>query len=268
MSVSTRQSRAAPATPSAESLALIDQTTRRIHADAPGLEAWTGNYLAQHRERFATDIDLIGAAVPLGASLLDVGAAPYATSAALQARGYALAAVDIEPDRFAGLIGELELEVRRCDVEREPLPFGDAGFDAVLFNEMFEHLRIDPIFTLGEVHRVLKPGGKLLLSTPNLRSLRGLRNLLLHDQGHAVSGGIYRQYEKLRTLGHMGHVREYTVTETCEFLGQLGFVVETVVFRGGHGRGVVGAVERLAPSLRPFFSVIARREGQGGAAGE
>ena len=104
------------------------------------------------------------------------------------------------------------------------------------------------------------PGGRLLLSTPNLRSFRGIRNLILRHEGHAVSGGIFRQYEKLETLGHMGHVREYTTREVADFLTRVGFRVETVIYRGGHGRGVVGLAERLAPALRPFFTLIATRE--------
>jgi hypothetical protein len=35
--------------------------------------------------------------------------------------------------------------------------------------------------------------------------------------------------------------------------------VEAIVFRGGHGRGLVGVAERLLPSLRPFFSVVAAK---------
>ena len=191
--------------------------------------------------------------------MLDVGAAPLVATGALAALGYDLRAVDIRPERFTGAIAELGLDVRRCDIETEPLPFADASLDAVLFNELFEHLRIDPIFTLGEVLRVLVPGGRLLLSTPNLRSFRGIRNLLLHNQGHAVSGGVYRQYDKLRTLGHMGHVREYTTSDTIDFLLRVGFTAETIVHRGGHGRGIVGFAERLAPAMRPFFTVIASR---------
>ena len=57
----------------------------------------------------------------------------------------------------------------------------------------------------------------------------------------------------------MGHVREYTTREVEEFLSRVGFRVETIVFRGGHGRGLVGLVERLLPSLRPFFSVVAAK---------
>ena len=174
--------------------------------------------------------------------------------------GYDVRAVDIAPERFEQSIARLKLDVKKCDLETESVPFADGTFDAVVFNELFEHLRIDPIATLREVHRVLKPEGVLLLSTPNLRSLRGIRNLVFRNQGHAVSAGVYRQYEKLETLGHMGHVREYTTREVSDFLSRIGFRIDKVIYRGGHGRGLVGVAERLAPSLRPFFALIATKE--------
>lgn len=252
----------APQRPSERSIDAVDAASRRIRPDDPTLDDWSSNYLREHRLRLATDVDLAVEHIPAGARVLDVGAAPYVATGALAALGYRLCAVDIEPDRFARSIAELGLHVGRCDIESEPLPIADAGVDAVLFNELFEHLRIDPIFTLTEVLRVLVPGGLLLLSTPNLRSFRGIRNLVVRNQGHAVSGGVHRQYDKLRTLGHMGHVREYTTVETVEFLERIGFVVEAIVYRGGHGRGIVGLGERFAPSLRPFFTIIARRPTQ------
>jgi SAM-dependent methyltransferase len=242
-----------------ESLRLIDGIVARIRPDDPSLEAWFAAYAGRHRSRLAADLRLVERHVAPGARVLECGAVPPVLTAALAARGYRVSAVDLRPDRFATAIRELALDVVRCDVERERVPFADAAFDAVLFNEIFEHLRIDPIATLREVHRVLAPAGRLLLSTPNLRSLRGLRQLLVHNRGHAVSGDVYDQYEKLQTLGHMGHVREYTTREVEEFLSRLGFRVETTVFRGGHGRGLVGLAERLLPLLRPFFSVVAAK---------
>lgn len=249
--------------PTERSLGVIDAARRRIRPDDPGLEAWTTRYLEEHRLRLGTDLDLAVDRIAVGARILDVGAAPLVTTAALKASGFEVCAIDLDPSRFAGVIDDLGLDVRRCDIETEAMPVQDASMDAVVFNELFEHLRIDPIFTLSEVYRVLKPGGILLLSTPNLRSLRGIRNLVFRDQGHAVSGGVYRQYEKLRSLGHMGHVREYTVTETGDFLQRTGFELDAIVYRGGHGKGPVGFLERLAPSLRPFFSAVARRPAAG-----
>ena len=48
----------------------------------------------------------------------------------------------------------------------EHLPFGDAEFDAVLLNEVLEHVP-DEVRALREIFRVLKPGGKLILFSPN-----------------------------------------------------------------------------------------------------
>jgi len=193
------------------------------------------------------------------ARVLEYGAVPLLLTAALAALGYQVVGLDVAPERFATAIAAGGLEVVRCDVERDAVPFPDASFDAVLFNELFEHLRINPIVTMREARRVLRPGGRLLLSTPNLRSFRGLRNLLLHDLGAASSPGVYAQYEKLETLGHMGHVREYTAREVADFLERVGFVVEAVVRRGGHGSGLVGLAERWLPAFRPFFTLVARR---------
>jgi SAM-dependent methyltransferase len=61
----------------------------------------------------------------------------------------------------------------------EPLPFEDASFDAVVAGELLEHLRF-PDAVVGEIRRVLRPGGVLAGSVPNafrlqsrLRFLRG-----------------------------------------------------------------------------------------------
>ena len=43
----------------------------------------------------------------------------------------------------------------------------------MLFNEVFEHLRINLVFTMTEVHRVLEPNGVLMLSTSNPTSWKG-----------------------------------------------------------------------------------------------
>jgi SAM-dependent methyltransferase len=245
----------------ARSFRLLDEVAAGIHPDEPALEEWFEGYRAEHRQRLAADLHILEAHSPPRARVLEYGAIPLVMTAALAALRYDICAVDVKPERFRATIARLGLDVTRCDVETEAVPFAADSFDVILFNELFEHLRIDPVFTMREVHRVLKPGGQLLLSTPNLRSFRGIRNLVLRNQGHAVSEGVYRQYEKLQTLGHMGHVREYTTREVVEFLERVGFAVARILFRGGHGRGPVGLAERLAPALRPFFTVIATKEG-------
>jgi len=251
------QSEAEPRHLQERHLALIDEIAAHIEPEDPALEEWLSRYCRQHRQRLAIDLEIIEQQVEPGARILEYGAIPLLLTGALTELGYNLSAIDVRPERFAKAIAALDLDITRCDVETEVVPFDAETFDVVLFNELFEHLRIDPIFTLEEARRVLKPGGALLLSTPNLRSLRGIRNLLLRNQGHAASAGVYEQYEKLETLGHMGHVREYTTREVADFLGRVGLRVDKIIFRGGHGRGAVGLAERLMPSLRPFFTLRA-----------
>ena len=61
---------------------------------------------------------------------------------ALAAQGFEVRAIDVKPERFAKAISDLGLEVTRCDVETEAVPFDSDTFDTILFNELFEHLRI------------------------------------------------------------------------------------------------------------------------------
>lgn len=124
------------------------------------------------------------------------------------------------------LIDTYKIQVKTCDIETQSFPFEDNTFDMILFNEVFEHLRINPIHTLNEVYRVLKPGGKLLLTTPNLTSFKGWYSLLLQNK---TPNNVYYEYKKLMIIGHMGHVREYTATEICEFLGHIGFTIERLI---------------------------------------
>ena len=238
----------------------LDRVAARIQPQDPDLADWVTRYRRQHRRRLAADLWILERHAPNSSRVLECGAVPLLMTGVLAEMDYDLSALDLAPERFADTIETLGLDVRRCDLEREPSPFADGTFDVAVFHELFEHLRINPIATLREVRRVLKPGGALLLSTPNLRSFRGLRNLLVHNRGHACSGGIYQQYEKIESLGHMGHVREYTTLEVREFLEHLGFRVERLIYRGGHGRGIVGLAERLIPSLRPFFSLVAVKD--------
>src|SRR5690606_33526142 len=49
-----------------------------------------------------------------------------------------------------------------------PLPFADNTYDVVISFQVIEHIQDDKLF-LSEIHRVLKPGGVALITTPNRR---------------------------------------------------------------------------------------------------
>ena len=61
---------------------------------------------------------------------------------------------------------------------RKRLPYDDASFDVVLLVEVIEHLS-DHQAALGELSRILKPGGVLILTTPNIMRLNSRVHFLL-----------------------------------------------------------------------------------------
>jgi len=213
-------------------------------------DPWNLDYWQQHRERLLDDLGLI-AAFP--GRILEVGSAPYFNTLALHRLGREIVGVDIDPSR-----APIGIQVRPCDIERMPLPAADGEFDIVVFSEVFEHLRIDPMFTVSELRRVLQPDGTLLLTTPNLRSLRGVLRLVLLGKGWAVGAWPAREYGQLRELGWMGHVREYTAREVTGVLDQCGFAVQSVVWRRKPGTWWQRLLEHILPPLRPYMTLIAK----------
>ncbi|MCB0129568.1 MAG: class I SAM-dependent methyltransferase [Caldilineaceae bacterium] len=246
-------------TPSPENRQRILAATEAISPAATEMQEWFLRYATTHVDRLTIDVDLIQHAVPQGQKILEVGSVPLLLTQAVAELGYDIHGVDVGPERFASTIDRLGLKVSKCNIEVEPLPFPDQTFDVALFNEIFEHLRINPVLTMNEVARVLRPGGLLFLSTPNLRSLNGLTNFLLHDKSESSCTDVYEEYGKLEQIGHMGHVREYTVTEVQTFLTKVGFEPVDLIFRGGERYRRKRLLFNLIPSLQPFFTIIARK---------
>ncbi len=86
--------------------------------------------------------------------------------------------VDVSRDAIArGLTSRPGLELLHI-TEGEPLPFEDDTFDSVSLLDVLEHVA-DQAWTLGELHRVLKPGGRLIVTVPrrHLFSVLDIGNL-------------------------------------------------------------------------------------------
>lgn len=64
------------------------------------------------------------------------------------------------------------------NVEEDPFPYATASFDLVICQELIEHLLFSPTFMLNEIHRVLKRGGKVIISCPNIARIDVLRKIL------------------------------------------------------------------------------------------
>jgi SAM-dependent methyltransferase len=126
------------------------------------------------RRRHATLALLAG--MPNG-RVLDAPCGDGTLSRELSAHGWRTWAADIEPVAFDEGDG---VRFLRLDLDA-PLPFSDGAFDAVVSLEGIEHLH-SPARCLAEFCRVLRPGGRLVLTTPNINNVQSRWHYLIGGQ--------------------------------------------------------------------------------------
>ncbi len=110
------------------------------------------------------------------------------------------------------------LNAKHVDVDKEGLPFDNDHFDVVWMGDVLEHV-FDPINLLEEANRVLKPGGRLLLSVPNDYTLAVRWRVF--KTGRAIQSPMYRSmrqckhhtYFSWELLYYMLKVSSFKITE-------------------------------------------------------
>lgn len=179
-------------------------------------------------------------AVGAGVRVLDVGCSSGYLAAPVAARGNTVVGIELDPaaareaERFCErvLVG---------DVETMELPLPPASFDVVLCGDVLEHLR-DPGAALARLRPLLVPGGRLVLSTPNVANW-AIRLSLLAGRWQYTDRGILD-----RTHTHLFTRRSLVAT-----VEGAGYRVERVDFSvpvpGSSDR--LDAVARLVGRLRP-----------------
>jgi SAM-dependent methyltransferase len=137
---------------------------------------------------------------------------------------------------------ELAMTSELFNMEEDPFPYGDDTFDVVLFCEIIEHLLMDPLHALREIHRILRPGGTVVLTTPN-----GVRmeNVLAVLAGTNVND----PYSGFGPYGR--HNREYVRADLARLLEFAGFTVDACFSADSHRIDVTGRPEYpvAAPAL-------------------
>ncbi len=135
---------------------------------------------------------------------------------------------------------EFECPIDLFDAEKDRFPYDDGFFSTILCCELLEHLPSDPMHMMCEINRVLKPGGHLVLTTPNIASLRAVAGIL---QGfHPMLFPAY-----IRGSNDARHNREYTANEIKALLEISGFdvtLLDTGPFRD-EPKPELGWVEHL-----------------------
>jgi SAM-dependent methyltransferase len=145
--------------------------------------------------------------VPAGSSILDVGAGAGAFSQRLLDLGYDVTALDVDEEKWI----PKEIPFVRLDIDAGITGSITGEFDAVCCLEVIEHVE-NPWHLLREIRTVLKPGGRALVSTPNITSF--LSRLIF------LRTGRFHQFnESALSYGHISPITPFEMNTITEALG-------------------------------------------------
>jgi SAM-dependent methyltransferase len=140
------------------------------------------------------------------------------------------------------------------DIETEPLPVADGWADAVIMMQVWEHFAVDPMHVLWEINRILKPGGRLILSTPNGACWRYAMRVA---QGSAAWDGM-----EFTGFSTNRHNRLYDAIELPRILAQAGFAVSNCTTRDFGAYPVTGRERVFKAALTVFDGLFAMLSGR------
>jgi SAM-dependent methyltransferase len=184
--------------------------------------------------------EALGGFVPTGGRVLDVGSADGPSAAWLRERAAATVALDLDPRGLAadGVCGSATA-----------LPFADDSFDAVAAFDVVEHCEPESL-TLREMHRVLRPGGRLVLSVPAYEWAWS---------DHDTANGHLRRYTRARIVDAVTAAGFQVDRATYAFSSVFPlFAVERLARKVRHRRATEGAVDIVTvPSVpRPLHHAL------------
>lgn len=159
----------------------------------------------------------------------DIGTGIGFLPVALARLGVEVVATEREPavSRFASAAG---IEVRTWDIGRARAPIDPGSLDFVVLAEVLEHLKASPVAVLREMASLLRPGGLLLLTTPNVARLAHLEAL-------AAGENFLEPFPENLPLDAdatdwLEHVREYSIREVVDAIEAAGLSVDRVRMTG------------------------------------
>lgn len=202
-------------------------------------------YLRTHFPRMRRTIALLreSSMAGQGSTLLDLGAHWLHLSVLLANEGFEVTAADL-PEVLATPavralaqkhhiqlqeLGDLSLPASLANLPKD-------SFDVVVLAEVLEHLAFNPVPLWQEIRRVTRPGGLVVVTTPNYYSfstrLRALGRFL------TLRGGGLPVWKVLAHPTYSHHWKEYSARELREYVAGLGsgFEWHRLVYTGRGGR--------------------------------
>lgn len=191
---------------------LLAQTRQELRAMGQDIEEYFDNSGPRYEYALALALERAPCQV------LDLGCSPGHLAMALVRAGFQVSGLDLNDlwrVKYAPGWAD-KLNVRHANIEQEPIPAPDNSYDLVMFTEVLEHIAVtDPKAILAEIRRVLRIGGRLILSTPNVANIGNVLALIRGENIFWPPPIFYGSTDR--------HNREYTPAEVGALLERSGF---------------------------------------------
>jgi len=195
-------------------------------------------YFARTKTRSCELISQFIEQIPSGNSpILEIGSYTGYNVIVLKELGYQIHAIDL-PEVVAK--ASIKKNYDRYHIpfnpyrvsKEEKIPYPDGFFSAILLIEVLEHLTVNPIYLLSEIKRVLKPGGKILLTTPNQLRLRGRIKVFFGKSMNDDPARFVQSFQKQGDTDDSGyHWKLYTAKEIKVLSSATGLLLNNMSYR-------------------------------------
>jgi SAM-dependent methyltransferase len=217
-------------------------------------------YWPENAQRVATIVDLATRARPASgegrpSSVLEVGCANGYIACLFNELGYRTFAIDSDKDpKRDAMFARRNIAFTSGNLNDAPplAAYDDASMDVVVLGEVFEHVLNHPAGLLQAVHRILRPGGVTILTTPNPSTLANSIRLL--GDGYVLWGtSAFLRDVKLQNGSVIDrgdiHYREYPAWIVADLMKELGYRVEGVQYYRAGIAPTHSAPKKLAKTL-------------------
>jgi len=102
----------------------------------------------------------------------------------------------------------------------EQLPFGDNSFDRVVCSEVLEHVQ-NPDRVLKEIHRVSKPGARIVITFPNEKLINFCKKIVIFLRIKNLISGRYKMSDNMLDEWHLNEIPVQEMIKSTEFLFRL-----------------------------------------------
>ncbi len=203
------------------------------HPWIDGTDGYRGSDVMEAFEASRNRLNVIGSMLSdlHGKHGADVGTGLGFATVTLRRVGLLVTATERELE--TGALAALGGGVLPYDIGRTPPPFPAESLDFVVFSEVLEHVNRSPVAVLRELAGLLRAGGRLILTTPNVARLAHIE-LLASGENFLEPFSEDVPFDEQAT-SVVEHVREYSVREVVEAIEAAGLGVDEVMMTNWGG---------------------------------